>query len=119
MPRLARYLGHLRESAIDGKKISVALWKAEQLGQKHGERVCNDAHYLIVEQNAVVERIRTVVKTALGTLPPGFFVNSDPRGYALKIDNENREGQALIEACRLHTDMGGYGILSPLITGDR
>ncbi len=38
----------------------------------------------------------------------GFFVNSDPRGYALKLNNEVVK---LPEG--LHTDWGGYGILAP------
>lgn len=33
---LARHLGH---SSPDGKKISVALFKLERRGQKHGERL--------------------------------------------------------------------------------
>lgn len=41
-------------------------------------------------------------------LPAGFFINSDPRGYALKLDNERAtipEG--------MYTDWGGYGIFAP------
>lgn len=48
-----------------------------------------------------------------GVLPPGFFVNGDPRGYALKIDNENGKGKALIDETGLERDWGGYGILAP------
>jgi hypothetical protein len=41
-----------------------------------------------------------------GNLPAGFFVNGDPRGYALKIESDNLpEG--------IHKDWGGYGILAP------
>lgn len=113
--RLGRLLGMQKP---DGKKISVALWKAEKAGQKHGERVCNDPHYLIVEQNNKTEGIRVSVKAALGgTLPPGFFINSDPRGYALKIDDASPIAGQLREI-GMHRDMGGYFILSPEITGD-
>lgn len=41
----------------------------------------------------------------------GVFVNLDPRGYALKIDDEYMRAHNL----KLHTDMGGYGILAPEI----
>ena len=45
----------------------------------------------------------------LGAVPRGFFVNTDPRGYALKIEGEIPEG--------LHRDWGGYGILAPAPEG--
>lgn len=105
---------------IDGKKISVALFKTERLAsnaataQCNGEAYRNDGDWLLF-----VCEVKQMVRQALGTLPPGFFVNSDPRGYALKIDNENPEGQLLIATVGLHRDMGGYGILSPEINGDR
>lgn len=43
-----------------------------------------------------------------GTLPHGLFVNSDPRGYALKIDNEAAE---IPEG--MQRDWGGYGLIAP------
>lgn len=42
-----------------------------------------------------------------GRLPNGFFYNTDPRGYALKINNE----KAKIPN-GLRTDWGGYGLLA-------
>lgn len=115
--RLAHYLG-MPARRIDGKKISVALWKADRLGQQRAERMCSDSSYTEAQQDADKATAMFLVKKALGTLPPGFFVNSDPRGYALKIDNENPQGLALIESVGLSTDMGGYGILSPDIDGN-
>jgi len=37
------------------------------------------------------------------------LLNRDPRGYALKIDDEDMRRLDL----RLHSDMGGYGIIAP------
>lgn len=51
-----------------------------------------------------------------GKLPPGFFVNGDPRGYALKIDaGQSYESEYHPEYIPegLHRDWGGYGILAP------
>lgn len=53
-----------------------------------------------------------------------LFVNRDPRGYALKLDNDDGTGwfsdwqQAQLKAGKpsLHTDMGGYGIIAPDLT---
>jgi hypothetical protein len=58
------------------------------------------------------------------------FVNRDPRGYALKIDdawirekgwtlngsNRHTNGSGSIAVARLHRDMGGYGIIAPDLT---
>ena len=40
----------------------------------------------------------------------GIFVNSDARGYALKIDDR------LAESMTIHKDWGGYGIIAPDFT---
>lgn len=112
--RLAAYLG---VKNLDGKKISVALWKAEQFASKKSVAYCN-GEISDTDWKWCQKMVSADVEKALGKLPPGFFVNSDPRGYALKIDNENPEGKALIEAVKLHADWGGYGILSPEIDGD-
>lgn len=120
--RLARYLG---VASPDGKKISVALWKIEHdasnaaCAQCNGEAVNGQPFRSEEDWEAFKASIRERVALALGkTPPPGFFVNGDPRGHALKIDNNKPEGQALIKAVGLHTDWGGYGILSLEIDGD-
>lgn len=47
------------------------------------------------------------VRQCLGRVPSGFIVNSDPRGYALKLDPQRCE---IPEG--LARDWGGYGILA-------
>lgn len=42
-----------------------------------------------------------------GRIPEGVFINSDPRGYALKLDNEK-----VTIPQGMETDWGGYGILA-------
>ena len=124
---LANRLGWKR---TDGKKVSVALWKTEQIAHKGATAYCNGEAYSLAsgrtfnfhsDENAwenFEEHIAKHIADILGTVPPGFFVNGDARGYALKINNENPKGKNLIDALRLHTDWGGYGILSPEINGD-
>lgn len=41
-----------------------------------------------------------------GKLPTGFFINGDPRGYALKIKELHTKPD-------FYKDFGGYGILAP------
>lgn len=118
-----------QQSSPDGKKISVALWKIERdahnaaTAQCNGEPYCGQP-YREDEQweefkRSMAERVAMVFGRSPRPehAPPGFFVNGDARGYALKIDPENQQGAALIAAVGLHKDWGGYGILSPEITG--
>ena len=61
---------------------------------------------------AFCDSIRSrVAKVFGGTLPAGFKLNHDPRGYSLKLDKDKG---ATIPA-GLCTDWGGYGILAPVI----
>jgi len=48
-----------------------------------------------------------VAKVFGGTLPVGFMINHDPRGYALKLDSDKTTIPH-----GLTTDWGGYGILA-------
>lgn len=114
-----RFNGRSGLANIDGKKISVALFKLERRGQARAARMCNDYDYTQEQQDIEQDSIYCGLSRIFAAkVPPGYFLNSDPRGYALKIDNEVPEGLALIRACELHTDMGGFGILSPEITGE-
>lgn len=38
------------------------------------------------------------------------FINGDPRGYALKIDDKYRDR---LHSVGIHRDWGGYGIIAP------
>jgi len=64
-------------------------------------------------------RISNRVATLFGgTLPKGFFINGDPRGYSLKLDPEawrvSDDVQTNYEAQPINfTDWGGYLILAP------
>ena len=118
--------------APNGKKISVALMQAEHLAHNAATAYCNGEKIRLARPGRIPldcdfrynERawdqaeayIREGVEQVFEFKKlPGFFVNGDARGYALKIDNESPEGKALIDSCQMHTDWGGYGILSPEI----
>jgi hypothetical protein len=94
---------------LTGKKLSLELFKLEQQAHKAAEDYCNG-----VIQLEVWDRITTSIETQVFILMPslkGFFINGDPRGYALKIKTETM----LKENYPLTRDWGGYGILSPEI----
>lgn len=100
----------------DGKRISVALYKLEKATYDGAEAYCNgeiDSETFEVIRHNMTQGVRQI----LGKLPDGFFINSDPRGYALKIDDLSPIREQLL-AIGMHRDMGGYFILSPEITGE-
>jgi hypothetical protein len=122
--RLALALG-APAGTVDGKKISVALFKIERDAHNAATAQCNGEPYggqpYREEEQWEMWKCRItgdVQRVFSGATIPGLYVNDDPRGYALKIDPDNAEGRALIESVRLHTDWGRNGILSPEITGD-
>lgn len=94
-------------------KTGLQLWRALSRIEKEASRdavaLCNGE--LDQEQyDARKEQTVTKVRKVFGFIPEGFFVNNDPRGYALKLDNEKvtiPEG--------MHKDWGGYGILAAVI----
>lgn len=46
----------------------------------------------------------------------GLFVNRDPRGYALKLNDDWTRRWNDKNYSRIYTDLGGYGILAPDLT---
>ena len=63
------------------------------------------------EQDNFFEGIKKQVVKILGKeAEKQFFINFDPRGYALKLKPEFCEGK------KIYKDFGGYGILSPDFT---
>lgn len=57
------------------------------------------------------EKIEMKVMAIFDGKLEGFFINRDPRGYALKIDDEIMKTK--YADVPLEKDWGGYGILSP------
>jgi len=105
---LVRLAGMLGKNEPNGLKIWRQLRLAEGIGQRLGLQLCNGPEMTEDEQEALKNRIRTKVKKALGGIPPGFFINLDPRGHALKLEEKS-------VPMDLHTDWGGYQILAPEI----
>jgi len=95
-----------------GIKIWRKLRRIETLAHAAATAQCNGAAYAgqpfrqETEWEAFSDSIRTRVASVFGgTLPEGFRYNTDPRGYALKLE-------AAQVPPGLDTDWGGYGILA-------
>ncbi len=87
-----------------GETLYNHLRRIERKAHRLAERECDDPMLSMEHAERLEKRYIKEVFDLFGGLPDGFFLNSDPRGYALKID-----GESVIS----HTDWGGYHILAP------
>lgn len=98
------------------RKTGLQLWRAlrriERQATQATTAYCN-GEISSETCDEACEAARLAVERVMGRVPAGFFVNRDPRGCALKIDNE------VVEIPDgLHRDLGGYGCLAATIDGD-
>jgi hypothetical protein len=111
-------LFHLPDDT-DPVSLCRKLRRLERQAEEITTHMCNGTAYTDeAEGDAALDAILAKVDKllgfhahdGLGAVP--VFINRDPRGYALKIEDEwMREHDA-----QLHRDWGGYGILAPDLT---
>lgn len=99
------------------RRIEVALAKPILDNCNLGTEAAGEA------LDAAVAKALPKVRKLLGITPEdsevcGLFVNTDPRGYALKLGDAwvrewNFPKDKPAPEHRIHTDWGGYGILAP------
>lgn len=99
----------------DGLKMWRSLRKLETTAHRAAEQYCNgeiDSEGWEKISDSVKESAR---KLFGGKLPDQFFVNGDPRGYALKIcgPEAGNPGGYIPEG--MQTDWGGNGCLAAVI----
>jgi len=106
---LSVQLGRAGREVGTGEQIWRALRRIEAEAGRLAVAYCNGE---IGEQevNEQEEAIYAQVSRVLGDVPKGFFVNHDPRGYAIKL-------QPGSYSLGLHRDWGGYQILAPELRG--
>jgi len=109
---------------VDPIDLCRKLRRLERDGEALGLTLCNGPEIGYEEADRRTDKILAKLDELLGFKAAGVpvFVNLDPRGYALKIDEKwMREKGGAIQANgrRIHTDWGGYGIISPDLTEAR
>lgn len=102
----------------DPAKLCKRLRKLEREAAAIGLRLCNGPQYEEGEADKLCAIVLGKVNALLGnSAEVPVFVNRDPRGYALKIEDgwmyHNTAGR---NPMRLHMDWGGYGIIAPDLT---
>jgi hypothetical protein len=112
--RSAAYGDKLREifphATVSAPNLWDALAKLERRASRLAESACNGTTSDVAYERAC-NRILAELQSLLGDSPAlaHVFVNGDPRGFALKIEDEYVSANNLDVA----RDMGGYGILCP------
>ena len=93
-----------------------ALCRLERRASRNAERICNgDIQRSDTGQELYDKRILDAVDALTGFRSKGIpvFVNGDPRGYALKIEDAWTRANDSEPEIRLERDAGGYGLLAP------
>ena len=93
-----------------------ALCRLERRASRNAERVCNgEIQRSDTGQELYDKRILDAVNALTGFRGKGIpvFLNDDPRGYALKIEDAWMRANDSGPEIRLERDMGGYGLLAP------
>jgi hypothetical protein len=106
MTTLEKHLTELKALGYNRDTLT-RLRIIENRAHRFAERVCNEDVSDIEQDRHDTAVINAIARLFNGTLPPGFFINGDPRGYALKIEQPNDKRVISF------TDWGGYGILAP------
>lgn len=89
------------------------LQTLENKAHQMAEDECNGVKEYTAEQWEEVRRA-VLVLFRKDLMAYGFFINTDPRGYALKLHYEdNKVNNPNNEQLIRFKDWGGYGILSP------
>ena len=94
-------------------KDPIALCKRLRILEGKAHKITEDYCNGILENHDEIDekldKILMKARDLLGTQNPSIFINRDPRGYALKIE----EPHGLKSR-----DWGGYGILAPDLSED-
>ena len=95
----------------DPVELCRKLRRLERRGEALGLRLCNGPEFAEGEADAEGAAILAKVDSLLDFQRAGVpvILNRDPRGYALKIEDEYMRANWL----RLYSDFGGYGIIAP------
>lgn len=100
---------HIKELKALGYKRNALnfLQQLENEAHQMAEDECNGIkEYSTEEWNKIREGVLSLFNKDIRNY--GFFINTDPRGYALKLKDVKYEDRVLS-----YTDMGGYQILCP------
>jgi hypothetical protein len=99
----------------DPIKLCKKLRRLEARGAAIGLRLCNGPEYPTedaadIKTDTLLDKVNTLLGNTARPLVP-VFINRDPRGYALKIQEE----WVRTNKVAIRQDWGGYGLIAPEI----
>ena len=104
----------LRRLEAKASRITTDYCNGDFDAGENGEKLDAALSAILAKVNATLGNPGSVGIRLGGRPNVPVFINRDPRGYALKIDDvwiHNKQA-------RIYSDWGGYGIIAPEITGD-
>ncbi len=101
------------KSTLSGLELWRKLHRVEVTARRAAEQYCN-GDIDMNQWESISAIASSQVEKIFGMLPTGFFVNGDPRGYALKLAS-NDNGTEAATPFALHQDWGRNQILAPTI----
>ena len=96
------------DSTLSGLAVWRKLRRLEGTAERLAVQMCNGPEVTEEEKERIDAQVTAGVEKLFGRPLPGFFINHDPRGYALKLEPGS-------VPFKLHQDWGGYQILAPVI----
>jgi hypothetical protein len=101
------------KATFEGRPIDLykRLHRIEVEAHSFAERCCNEAideDFITRKEKSLLKRLDEILGWREAGIP--VFVNGDPRGYSLKVNDEYMRKHSDVE---LERDWGGYGILCP------
>lgn len=105
-------LNRIFDTGLDAVALCKKLRRIEVEAERYALSYCNDAqfsnsHELQDLDDMILQQVDKVLHFTEKNIP--VFYNKDPRGYALKIDDEWVRANEV----KIYQDWGGYGILAP------
>ncbi len=104
-----RKLDTIFNTGLGNIELCKKLRQLEVKASRFTTRACNTGEDVDAELDKILAKVHEVLKITDDGLSDEVFINRDPRGYALKIDDDYMRCAGF----DLHQDFGGYGILAP------
>lgn len=103
-------LNAIFNTGLDPIALCKKLHRIENEAHKMAENYCNgvvDSESYEKATEYFLQKVDKIIHFTEKKIP--VFVNGDPRGYALKIDDQYIRDNNIF----IYSDWGGYGILAP------
>ena len=97
---------------IGPAELAKKVHRLEVKAHRLAEEDCNTGNTPDDWDDKILTSLDKIINFRVQNIP--VFVNGDPRGYALKIDDKYVRDHNL----DIHRDWGGYGILAPEFDGN-